>query len=107
MQHLLLPKELTQVLRVDEGGPALAVRASPPAGSPAALPVMELAAGDVHLVQDGVHARGEHARTVGVQVEAFVADDGLVDTAPVALALVVGLRKRKKKKKVMRRRPSL
>lgn len=81
---------------MDEGSPAVAVRAASPTGSPAALAVIELAAGDVHLVQDGVHALGEHARTVGVQVEAaFVADDGLVDAALVALALVVGLRKQK------------
>lgn len=95
--HSQLPRALTKVLRVDEGSPALAVRAPPPAGSPAALSVFELAAGDVHLVQDGVHALGEHARTVGVQVEAaFVADDGLVDAALVALALVVGLRNQRK-----------
>lgn len=72
------------------------MRAPSPAGSPAALSMIKLAAGDVHLVQDRVHALGEHARTVGVQVEAaFVADDGLVDAAFVALALVVGLRKQK------------
>lgn len=82
---------------MDEGRPALAVRAPSSGGAPAALPVIVLAAGDVHLVQDGVHARGEHARTVGVQVEAaFVADDGLVDAALVALALVVGLRNQKR-----------
>lgn len=81
---------------MNEGSAALAVRAPSPAGSAAALSVIELAAGDVHLVQSRVHALGEHARTAGVQVEAaFVADDGLVDAALVALALVVGLRNQK------------
>lgn len=41
---------LTQVLRVDERGTPLRVGASPPDRSPAALPVVKLATGDVHLV---------------------------------------------------------
>lgn len=83
------------------------MRAASTARSPAAFAVIELAAGDVHLVQDGVHALREHARTVGIKVEAaFVADDGLVDAALVALALVEGLKKQKKMKttKFLRRR---
>lgn len=96
---LPLAQALTKVLRVDEGSPSLAVRAPSPARSPAALSVIKLPAGNVHLVQDGVHTLGEHAGTVGVQVEAaFVADDGLVDAALVALALVVGLRNHTKSK---------
>lgn len=62
----------------------------PPA---AALPVVKLATGNVHLVQGGVHPLRQHAGTVGVHMEpAFVASDGLVHTALVTLALVVGLR---------------
>ena len=84
---------LTQVLRVDERGLALRVGPSAPGRSPAALPVVKLATGNVHLMQGGVNARRQHAWTVGVQVEtAFVADDGLVHAALVALALVVRLR---------------
>lgn len=58
--------------------------------------MVKLATGDVHLMQGGVHPLGQHAGTVGVHVEpAFVADNGLVYVALVALALVVGLRKTK------------
>lgn len=71
---------------------------STPDRSPAALPVVKLATGNVHLMQGGVHALGQHTGTVGVQVEtAFVADNGLVHTALVALALVVRLRNTKGK----------
>lgn len=87
---------LTQVLRVDEGGPPLGAGTSSAAGPPAALPMVKLAAVDVHLVHDGVYALGKHARAVGVQVEtAFLANDGLVHAALVALALVVRLRSTK------------
>lgn len=59
--------------------------------------MVKLATGDVHLVEAGVHALRQHAGTVGVHVEAvFVPSDGLVHTALVALALIVGLRERKK-----------
>lgn len=34
--------------------------------SPAAFVVVKLATGNVHLMQGGVHALGQHARTVGV-----------------------------------------
>lgn len=72
---------------------------STPGRPPAALPMVKLATGNVHLMQGGGHPLGQHAGTVGVQVEpAFVADDGLVHTALVALALVVGLRKTKVKR---------
>ena len=78
---------------MDERGLALRVGPSAPGRSPAALPVVKLATGNVHLMQGGVNARRQHAWTVGVQVEtAFVADDGLVHAALVALALVVRLR---------------
>lgn len=60
---------------------------------PAALLGIKLATGDVHLMQGGLHPLRHHAGTVGVHVEAtFAADDGLVHTTFVALALVVGLR---------------
>lgn len=66
---------------------------STPDGPPAALPMVKLATGNVHLMQGGLHPFGQHAGTVGVHVEpAFVADDGLVHTPLIALALVVGLR---------------
>lgn len=55
--------------------------------------MLELATDDVHLVQGGVHALGQHAGAAGVHVEAaVVADDRLVHAALVALALVVDLR---------------
>lgn len=74
---------------------------STPDRSPAALPVVKLATGNVHLMQGGVHVLGQHAGTVGVQVEtSFVADNGLVHTALVALALVVRLRNTKGKSSV-------
>lgn len=78
---------------MDEGGPPLGAGTSSPDRPPAALPVVKLAAVDVHLVHNGVYALGEHARAVGVQVETvFLANDGLVHAALVALALVVRLR---------------
>lgn len=65
---------------------------------PAALLVVKLATGNVHPMQGGVHCLGQHPWTVGVHVEpTFVTDDGLVNTAFVALALVVGLKKTKVK----------
>lgn len=55
--------------------------------------MVKLAAGDVHLMQGGVHPLRQHAGTVRVHVEPTpVADNGLVHTALVAHALVVGLR---------------
>lgn len=57
--------------------------------------MVKLATGNVHLVQGGVDPLGQHAGTVGVHVEPiFVADNGLVYAALVALALVVGLSKK-------------
>lgn len=68
-----------------------------PDSAPAALLVIKLATGNVHLVQGGPHPLGQHAGTVGVQVEpAFIAGYSLVDAALVALALVVRLRKNKR-----------
>lgn len=67
-----------------------------PDGPPAALPIVKLATGNVHLMQGGVYPLRQHSGTAGVHVEpAFVADNGLVHTALVALALVVGLRETK------------
>lgn len=84
---------------MDERSPAFTVRAPSATRPPVTFAMIKVAAGDVHLVQNGVHALREHARTVGVQVEAaFLADDGLVDTALVALALVVGLKNPKEKR---------
>lgn len=63
-----------------------------PARPSAALLVVKLAAGDVHLMEDGVHPFRKHAGAVGVHVEpVFVGSDGLVHAALVALALIVGL----------------
>ena len=68
----------------------------PPDRRPAALLVVKLATGNVHLVQGGVHSLWQHAGTVGIHVKpTVVASDGLVHTALVALALVVCLRERK------------
>ena len=54
--------------------------------------MVELAAGDVHLMQHRCHSLGQHAGVVGVHVEAvLVAHDGLVHAVLVDLALVVGL----------------
>ena len=85
---------LTQVLGVDQR--ALDLGAGPPTPrvppAAAAVAVVELAAGDVHLVQRRGHPLGQHARVVGVHAEAvLVAHDGLVHALLVALALVVGL----------------
>lgn len=67
---------------------------STPDRPPAALLMVKLPTGNVHLMQGGVHPIGQHAGTVGVHVErAFFADNRLVHAALVALALVVGLRK--------------
>lgn len=69
---------------------------STPDRPPAVLLVVKLATGNVHLMQGWVHSSGQHAGTVREHVEpAFVADNGLVYTALVALALVVCLRKTK------------
>ncbi len=71
---------------------------STPHRPPAALLMVKLATGNVHLMEGGVHPLWQHAGTVGVHVEpVFVANNGLVDTALVALALVVGLRNTKVK----------
>lgn len=60
--------------------------------------MVKLATGDVHLMQGWVQALGQHAGTIGVQVEAaFVAGDRLVHVALVALALVVCLMETKVK----------
>lgn len=83
---------LTQVLRMDERYSALRARPSTSHGSSAADLVVKLATGDVHLMQGWLQALGQHAGTIGVQVEAaFVASDALVHAALVALALVVRL----------------
>lgn len=59
---------------------------------PAVLLMVKLATGNVHLMQGGVHPLRHHTGTVGVHVEpVFAANNGLVHTALVALALVVGL----------------
>lgn len=77
---------------MDERCSSLRVRPSTSHGSSAASLVVKLATGDVHLMQGWVQALGQHARTIGVQVEAaFVAGDRLVHVALVALALVVRL----------------
>lgn len=95
-EHILPVWSLTQVLRVDEWGPTLRMGPSTPDGPPAALLMVELATGDVHLMHGGVHPLRQHARTVGVHVETdFVANDGLVYAALVALALVVRLQQKR------------
>lgn len=72
---------------------------STPDGPPAALPMVKLATGNVHLMHGGVHPLGQHAGTVGVHVEtASVGDNGLVYAALVGLALVVCLRNKKASK---------
>ena len=66
---------------------------STPGRPPASLLVVKLATGNVHLMEGRVHTLGQHAGAVGVHVEpTFVANDGLVHTALVTLALVVDLR---------------
>jgi len=87
---------LTEVLRVDERGPALRMRLPSPDGPLGALLMLKLATDDVHLVHGGLDSLGQHARTAGVHVEpAFVADDGLVYDALVVRALIVCLRETK------------
>lgn len=77
---------------MDERCSSLRARPSTSHGSSAANLVVKLATGDVHLMQGWVQALGQHAGTIGVQVEAaFVAGDRLVHVALVALALVVRL----------------
>lgn len=77
---------------MDERCSSLRARPSTSHGSSAANLVVKLATGDVHLMQGWVQALGQHAGTIGVQVEAaFVAGDRLVHVAFVALALVVCL----------------
>lgn len=95
-KHIFEPEftatSLTQVLRVDERYSSLRARPSTSHGSSAANLVVKLATGDVHLMQGWGQALGQHAGAVGVKVEAaFVASDGLVHAALVALALVVRL----------------
>lgn len=84
---------------MDEWGSSLRMGPSTADRPPVALPMVKLATGNVHLMHGGGHPLGQHAGAVGVQVEpGFVADDGLVHTALVALALVVGLRRTKVKR---------
>lgn len=83
---------------MDERGPSLRMGLSPPDRPPAALLMVKLATDDVHLMHGGVQPPRQHAGTVGVHVEtAFVAGNGLVYAALVALALVVCLWKTKVK----------
>lgn len=69
---------------------------STPDRPPAVLLVIKLPTGNVHLMEFGVQPFRQHTGTVGVHVEpVFVASDGLVDAAFVALALIVSLEKTK------------
>lgn len=63
---------------------------------PTALSGVKLATGNEHLVKFGVHPLRQHAGTIGEHVKpTFVASNGFVYTALVALALIIGLWKQR------------
>lgn len=77
---------------MDERRPSFRVGPSTPDRPPAARSVVKLAYSNVHFMQLRVQLLRQHAGAVGIHAEPiFVAGDGLVHAALVALTLIVSL----------------